>query len=698
MATLEDQYKENASSGTLSAADFTPIDEVQRGPGTGFKAGVVIVSALALVALGVMIYLLNARAVIFHLIPEYTQLDIAGVDFNLGNNYLVLPGQRDISARAEGYISKDLVIDVTGDATQEVSIALKPLPGNLQVTSALDDISVFVDGELKGSAPGVIADVEQGLRELEFKKYRYFSLKKALEVDGLGKTQNVDVELQPAWGWLQISTEPQGAAISVDGNDVAVTPAQVEILETGSQVSIAAAGYKTWEQQLTTTAGQTSEYPTIKLEVADGTLLLSSMPAGAGVTIEGKYVGVTPVQAAVSPLKQYSVDFFLEGYLKTSRSVAVESERQRTVNVSLKPDIGKIRLSVIPADAVIRIDGNVMGTGSTDLALPAKRHQLEVVKKGYQTHRVAITPKPGQQQSLNITLLTLQQAYWSKRPPTITSPVGTTLKLFRPDGKPFTLGAPRREPGRRANETERRVLLERPFYLGLKEITNEQVRQWRSTHSSSSLRGHSLDLDQQPAVMLSWQDVALFCNWLSEKQGLPLFYKISAGKVSGINWQSTGYRLPTEAEWAWAAKVDGDGRARVFPWGNNLYPPAMVVENYADPSAASLVNFALADYPDGYPVSASVGSFPANHRGLYDMGGNVAEWVNDYYDIQGHKGTPLVDPRGPDQGDRYVVRGASWTQGSRSDLRLSARRVGVNGELDVGFRIARYVDNGKAAQ
>ena len=74
------------------------------------------------------------------------------------------------------------------------------------------------------------------------------------------------------------------------------------------------------------------------------------------------------------------------------------------------------------------------------------------------------------------------------------------------------------------------------------------------------------------------------------------------------------------------------------------------------------------------------------------MSGNVAEWVNDYYDLQPHSAAPLEDPRGPQFGVRKVVRGASWRLGSRSELRLSYRDNSEAKRLDLGFRIARYVD------
>ena len=280
-----------------------------------------------------------------------------------------------------------------------------------------------------------------------------------------------------------------------------------------------------------------------------------------------------------------------------------------------------------------------------------------------------MTPRPDQLQSLSVSLLTLEEAYWATRPETITSPAGSILKLFKPN-QTFTLGATRREAGRRANEVQKNVSLKRPFYLATTEISNQQFRRWRD-HYSAALGGKTLDMDNQPAVNLSWQDAALYCNWLSEQQGLNLFYQVTDGRVSGFNWQSSGYRLPTEAEWAWAAKVSSDGQVKTFPWASNLYPPDRIVDNYADQSSVGIISFSITNYNDGYSLSAPVGSFQANKKGLFNMSGNVSEWVNDFYDLTPNRGEPVEDPRGPEMGERHVIRGASWALGARSELRLS---------------------------
>lgn len=675
----------------LLATDFTPLDGNDAKRGLPLSPGMLTLAVLAGVGIIIMAYLFMARAVIFQTEPSTAEIEISGLSFNIGDNYLLLRGDYDITANATGYYPLLESISVGDDATQELKLELQPLPGNLSVTSELENIKVSVDGKSAGTVPGTIEGISRGSHQLEFNKYRYFPLLQEIDIDGLGKTQSLDISLLPAWGQMQFTTVPAGAELYIDERLIGQTPVTAEVLETGSQLKVTLAGYKTYTQQVSVKAGTSAQQPPIALIVADGTLQIDSSPSSASVTINNKFVGSTPVQVALAPFTQHPVELFLEGYLKASQLTQVQPEKTSKLAINLVPNIGSIAFTVSPADAQILVNNRNQGSGSRTLSLTAKPHNVSIQKEGYEAKSLTVTPRPGHEQALTINLLTLQQAYWASRPPAVKSSVGSPLKLFRPDDS-FTLGAPRRQPGRRANEAERSVSLQRPFYLGTKEISNAELRRWKASHSSSALRGQSLDMDQQPAVKVSWEDAALYCNWLSKREGLPQFYLLEAGVISGFNWDAHGYRLPTEAEWAWAARIDANGNSKIFPWANDLYPPMDVTDNYADQSASRFLTFTIANYNDKTSVSAQTGSFKANHKGLYNMSGNVAEWVNDYYDVRPSRGDAVLDPTGPAKGTRHVIRGASWALGSRTELRLSYREAGVGGRLDVGFRIARYVD------
>ena len=678
-------------STALSATDFTPLDKKpvigRRGP----SPAMLFTTVFTVVAIAILIFLFAARAIILRLDPANADVDLGGLTFHIGDNYLLLKGQHQLTAEAPGYYPLRKIIEVSGEATQEIDVALQPLPGSLLVRSSLDDIQVLIDDQDAGTVPGTISEISRGPHKLEFAKYRYFTLQQEVDIEGLGKTQAIDITLQPAWGQVEFSTVPEGAELFIDKRLIGQTPLSAEVLETGSQLTLKAPGYKTLSKQVSVKAASKAEYPLIEMIVADGTVAIDSSPQGASITIDKQFKGTTPMDVAIAPFAKHSIELFLEGYLKAKQSVRVKPEQQAQVNLKLTPNIGTVRLNITPSDALILVDGKPRGSGSQTLSLNAKPHSISIEKSGYETKSMTVTPRPGHQQALSISLLTLQQAYWASRPPVIKTSVGGKLKLFQPNEQ-FMLGAPRRQPGRRANEAERSVRLERPFYLATKETTNGQFKRWKDQHSSAAVKGQTLDMKDQPVAKVSWEDAALFCNWLSRKEGLPEFYIVEGARITGANWDAHGYRLPTEAEWAWAAKIDSQSISHVFPWPNELYPPIQLSGNYADQSARSFLSFTLPNYNDQYPVSAVVGSFSANSKGLYDMSGNVAEWVNDYFDIRPNRSEPEVDPRGPEQGSKHVIRGASWALASRTELRLSYRDSGTDGRIDLGFRIARYVD------
>jgi formylglycine-generating enzyme required for sulfatase activity len=182
------------------------------------------------------------------------------------------------------------------------------------------------------------------------------------------------------------------------------------------------------------------------------------------------------------------------------------------------------------------------------------------------------------------------------------------------------------------------VKLERRFYVALREVTNGEFRQFRPSHRSGFVLQQTLDLDRQPVVNVSWQDAAEYCNWLSVKDGLEPAYKSEGGRLVPVVPATSGYRLPTEAEWEWVARGK---ELRKYPWGDSLPVPAGA-GNFADARAQPLVSQVLPDFDDGHAATAPVGSFAPNPLGLFDLGGNVAEWTHDLYTVQPASGAAAV--------------------------------------------------------
>jgi len=130
---------------------------------------------------------------------------------------------------------------------------------------------------------------------------------------------------------------------------------------------------------------------------------------------------------------------------------------------------------------------------------------------------------------------------------------------------------------------------------------------------------------------------------------------------------------------------------RRFLWGET-FPPANNTENFADASGAYLTGRTIDGYEDGQSATAPVASYAPGPYQLFDLAGNVAEWMHDTYDIPVPLESVLMDPLGAPPGENFVIKGASWSRSKLTDLRLSYRDYGSLGKDDIGFRVARYAE------
>lgn len=646
-------------------------------------------AVVALAVCAVVAFFATGRSVRIEVTPPDAGVDVdGGLAISLGGTWILRSGTYRVSAQAPGYEVLEAPLVVTDEDQQVAHFALQPLPGRLHVHAQVEGAVVRIDGRDVAKTPVRDLRVAAGKRALEVLHPRYRPYRANVAVEGREIEQTVDVALEPNWATYAIASEPAGATVFVDDVEVGVTPASVDVVAGSRVIRLKRAGFKSWQTRLDVVAGDDRTLTTVRLEAADAILSLASTPSGAGVTVDGRYAGVTPLDLGLAPDREHRVRVSRAGFDSVVRTVQLATAEERALAVVLPPLIGTVIFSIEPGDAEVLLDGVRASPVDRTLRLPARPHRVEVRKAGYVAYEGRITPQPGLTQQLDVRLRTEAEARLAATPASMRHPGGGEMLLL--SGGSVQMGASRREPGRRANEVQREARVTRLFYLGVKEVSNAEFRRFAAGHSSGKFEEQDLDDDELPVVNVTWDDAARFCNWLSEQAKLAPFYRVEGGKITGFDSRASGYRLPTEAEWSWAARTaPGRTASQRFPWGDG-FPPPDRHGNYADRSASHLVGRVIFGYNDNHIAAAPVGSFAADGRGLYDLSGNVAEWISDFYEIPSAE--LVTDPLGPASGDYHVILGSSWMHGTVTDLRSAFRDYGTDGRPDLGFRVARFAE------
>ena len=236
----------------------------------------------------------------------------------------------------------------------------------------------------------------------------------------------------------------------------------------------------------------------------------------------------------------------------------------------------------------------------------------------------------------------------------------TAADFVRIEGGTFQMG---NASGGNDDERPVHTVTVKSFSMGKYEVTQKEYQEVMGTNPSN-FKG-----DSRPVENVSWFDAVEYCNKRSVKEGLTPAYRGSGNSIS-CDWNANGYRLPTEAEWEYAAK------------GGNRDP---MVYTYSGSNSAG----AVAWYKDNSGSSTQpVGGKAPNSLGLYDMSGNVWEWCWDWYGA--YPSGAQTDPKGASSGSLRVLRGGFWVN-SAEDVRAAGRGYNNPNDRgsDGGFRLAR---------
>jgi formylglycine-generating enzyme required for sulfatase activity len=211
----------------------------------------------------------------------------------------------------------------------------------------------------------------------------------------------------------------------------------------------------------------------------------------------------------------------------------------------------------------------------------------------------------------------------------------------------FTMGSPESEPGHDSDEGPQHGVTLKAFAIGRYEVTFDAYDAFCEATDREKPDDEGWGRGRRPVINVSWEDARAYAAWLTEQTG-------------------TEYRLPTEAEWEYAARANtqttfywsddtpegGDDTQDACRYGNLHDETSKLLNKFEWPHAAC---------PDDYGQTAPAGMFAPNTFGLYDVAGNVWEWVNDRYANDYYQYSPGDNPSGPDTGVNRVVRGGSWS-------------------------------------
>lgn len=610
---------------------------------------------------------------------------IDGFSFSIGDVVYSLVGNPVINVSAPGFKVATETIDSVY-LGKVFPLELFELPGHLIINISGDEKNLAktawkINGRDTALSAKLDIELEAGTYTVTINN-PFFQPKELTVVIQRRKQTKLQVGLEPVDGRLNISSSPAGAKVFLNEKVIGNTP--LEHSQNGGLYSlrITADNYVDTIEQFEITYSKPEVKRNYQLAHIKAKIIPKLTPEGGKLLVNGVLV---KEPLFLSTKIEHRLTYMKAGYYSETKKIQLSSDQEKIVFFQLKPEVGQVEISSSPP-ATIWINNKDYGNNDITVSLPAVPHQIIFKKPEYRSVSKTVNPTGKFVQKVSAALLTEYQARLQEAPRELTNQEGIKLKLFIKPGY-LEIGAPRSEKGQRANEFQKKIRLTKSFYASIFEITNSQYAKFNPKKS--------LGAANIPVASINWQEAASFCNWLSEKEKIQLFYKITNGKVNGFNENADGYRLLSEAEWEWLSRMAGKTKQTIFSWGNEMIIPPNTA-NIADEAAKGQMIFYVPNYNDGYVSVAPVGSFKKELSGLFDMAGNVSEWVHDVYSVMPPMANTTVEnPLGKQRGQSHVIKGANFRSGSITMLRPAFREGLTTGRDDVGFRIGRYLYGGK---
>ncbi len=571
----------------------------------------------------------------------------------------LMKGIEIISARFGAGVSASVPV-ITGGGTvshglkldrgESIVNAVTDETGIISIKTNPDGANIFINGKAVGKAP--YQDVLMVGRYVITARLNALYYDAAREIVLTSNGGEVNLELLPAFGSLNITSTPSGAEVLIDGRPVGTTPYVERQMKSGTyQVEVRMDLYRGAAEPVTVSDGK-STTKAFQLAADFGGIEVASTPSGAAITIDGQNTGkVTPASFSRLASGLHVVTLDLEAYGRRVENVRVSAGSTERVSVQLEPKLGLLQVLTEshdgrPCDGTLLIDGRQVGQTPYKGNVLATTHRLEA-RCGNQskTEEVAV------EHNANVI-----------RRIRMDNPTPDGFVLI-PAGS-FMMGSPNNESDRSSDEgPQTRVTISRPFLMKTTEVTQGE---WKSVMGSNPSYFSKCG-DNCPVEQVSWFDAVEYCNGLSSREGFEHCYEINGQNVRFKGLSCKGYRLPTEAEWEYAARAGSTGA------------------RYGDIDA-------IAWYDDNSGNTTHPGGRKSpNAWGLYDMLGNVWEWCWDWYTDK-YAGGSVMDPTGSSLGSTRVIRGGSWVSFARR-VRAANRNYFVPGSRYnvLGLRVVRSI-------
>ncbi len=253
------------------------------------------------------------------------------------------------------------------------------------------------------------------------------------------------------------------------------------------------------------------------------------------------------------------------------------------------------------------------------------------------------------------------------------------VEMIKVDKGSFMMGSDDLSPN---EKPVHKVNITKPFLIGKYEVTFEQYDAFCKDTKHRKAMDYGYGRDKHPVIGVKWTDALEFCNWMSKKEHLKPCYKQTGDNTETwvCDFNANGYRLPTEAEWEYAA--DGGANSKSYKYSGS-----------DNPDEAAWVN------ENSNGTTHVVGQKKPNELGIYDMSGNVYEWCWDWYNGNFYKASPENDPvcssdTPGKQSGLHIIRGGSFHRGVLC-LQNSFRgyeNYDPQGKNEIGFRVVRNAE------